>query len=59
MPVQLFAMPKAERDQERIILSLERIADTLQVINNNLAVVAKAMVDSAAKARADSSDDSC
>jgi hypothetical protein len=52
-------MPKAERDQERIILSLERIADTLQVINNNLAVVAKAMVDSAAKARADSSDDSC
>jgi hypothetical protein len=38
--------PKTERDQERIILSLERIADLLQAINNNLAVVAKAMTDS-------------
>jgi hypothetical protein len=36
---------KAESDQERIMLALERIANILQVMNANLATVAKTMID--------------
>ena len=36
---------KAESDQERIMLALERIASILQVMNANLATVAKTMID--------------
>jgi hypothetical protein len=36
---------KAESDQERIMLALERIATILQVMNANLATVAKTMID--------------
>ena len=36
---------KAESDQERIMLALERIASILQIINANLATVAKTMID--------------
>ena len=36
---------KAESDQERIMLALERIATILQVMNANLATVAKTMTD--------------
>jgi hypothetical protein len=36
---------KVESDQERIMLALERIANILQVMNANLATVAKAMID--------------
>jgi hypothetical protein len=42
MPSNLIGKPKAERDQERIILALEQIANTLRAINGNLAVLAKA-----------------
>ena len=36
---------KAESDQERIMLALERIANILQIMNANLATVAKTMID--------------
>ena len=36
---------KAESDQERIIVALEQIANILQVMNANLATVAKTMID--------------
>ena len=36
---------KAESDQERIMLALERIANILKVMNANLATVAKTMID--------------
>jgi hypothetical protein len=36
---------KTESDQERIMLALERIANILQVMNANLATVAKTMID--------------
>ena len=36
---------KAESDQVRIMLALERIASILQVMNANLATVAKTMID--------------
>jgi len=36
---------KAESDQDRIMLALERIATILQVMNANLATVAKTMID--------------
>jgi hypothetical protein len=36
---------KAESDQERIMLALERIANILQIMNANLAAVAKTMID--------------
>jgi hypothetical protein len=36
---------KAESDHERIMLALERIANILQVMNANLATVAKTMID--------------
>jgi hypothetical protein len=36
---------KPESDQERIMLALERIANILQVMNANLATVAKTMID--------------
>ena len=36
---------KAEGDQVRIMLALERIASILQVMNANLATVAKTMID--------------
>jgi hypothetical protein len=35
----------AESDQERIMLALERIANILQIMNANLATVAKTMID--------------
>ena len=37
--------PEAKNDQERIMLALERIANILQVMNANLATVAKTMID--------------
>jgi hypothetical protein len=36
---------KAESDQERIMLALERIAKIRQIMNANLATVAKTMID--------------
>ena len=36
---------KVESDQERIMLALERIANILQIMNANLATVAKTMID--------------
>ena len=39
------AQTKAESDQERIMLALERIASILQFMNANLATVAKTMID--------------
>ena len=43
--MRLPGQTKAESDQERIMLALERIANILQVMNANLATVAKTMID--------------
>ena len=43
--IPLPGQAKAESDQERIMLALERIANILQLMNANLATVAKTMID--------------
>ena len=47
---------KAESDQERIMLALERIANILQVMNANLATVAKTMIDASPIGEPDGTD---
>ena len=47
---------KAESDQERIMLALERIASILQVMNANLATVAKTMIDASPIGEPDGAD---